>query len=126
MQGEDRLEEQIANLDVALFSLIEPLDADVSQIAGVLDEVLKDSLWKRTLAREEEPTRQLERELLRSRAEWLWRSTSADQRQACFYSGLGRKPVFFFTSSSTPWWMCCANSKMQWRQTTVTQQPLLQ
>ena len=94
-EGEGRLEEQMANLDVALFSLIEPLDADVSQIAVVLDEVLKDSLWKRTLAREDEPTRQLEREVLRSRAEWLWRSTSADQRRACFYSGLGRKPGLF-------------------------------
>jgi len=91
-EDEDRLEEQIANLDVALFSLIEPLDGDVSQIASVLDEALKDSLWKRTLAREEESTRQLERELLRSRAEWLWQSSTPDQRRACFYSGLGRKP----------------------------------
>jgi hypothetical protein len=92
---EDRLEEQIANLDVALFSLIEPLEADVSQVAVVLDEVLRDSLWKRTLAREDEPTRQLERELLRSRAEWLWRNSTSDQRRACFYSGLGRKPGHF-------------------------------
>jgi hypothetical protein len=94
-EGEDRLEEQIANLDVALFSLVESLDADVSQIAATLDEVLKDSLWKRTLAREEGPTQQLERELLRSRAEWLWRGSTPEQRKACFYSGLGRKPGFF-------------------------------
>jgi len=94
-EGEDRLEEQIANLDVALFSLIEPLDADVSEVATTLDEVLKDSLWKRTLAREEESTRQLEREVLRSRAEWLWSNSTAEQRRACFYSGLGRKPGLF-------------------------------
>lgn len=94
-EGEDRFEEQIANLDVALFSLIEPLDADVSTLASVLDDVLKDSLWKRTLAREEQSTRELERELLRSRAEWLWRRSTADQRRACFYSGLGRKPGLF-------------------------------
>lgn len=94
-ESEEKLEEQIANLDVALFSLIEPLDADVSEIATVLDNVLKDSLWKRTLAREEEPTRQLERELLRSRAEWLWGNSTADQRRACFYSGLGKKPGLF-------------------------------
>jgi hypothetical protein len=93
--GEERLEEQIANLDVALFSLIEPVDADVSQVATILDEVLKDSLWKRTLAREDERTRNIERETLRSRAEWLWRSSTADQRRACFYSGLGRKPGLF-------------------------------
>ena len=39
-QVEDSLEEQVANLDVALFSLIEPLDTDVAQLATVLDEVL--------------------------------------------------------------------------------------
>jgi hypothetical protein len=47
------------------------------------------------LAREEESTRKLERELLVSRAEWLWRSSTSEQRKACFYSGLGRKPGFF-------------------------------
>ena len=94
-EGEDGLEAQIANLDVALFSLIEPLDTDVSQVAAVLDEALKDSLWKRTLAREDESTRAIERELLHSRAEWLWRKSSEEQRKACFYSGLGRKPGLF-------------------------------
>jgi hypothetical protein len=94
-EGEDGLEGQIASLDVALFSLIESLDTDVSQIAGALDDVLKDSLWKRTLDRQKETTRQLERELLRSRAEWLWRGSTAEQRRAYFYSGLGRKPGLF-------------------------------
>jgi hypothetical protein len=94
-QVEDSLEEQIANLDVALFSLIEPLDTDVGKLATVLDEVLKDSLWKRTLARQEKSTSDLVRGLLRSRAEWLWGNTTKDERQACFYSGLGRKPGLF-------------------------------
>jgi len=92
---ENLLEKQIADLDVALLSLIEPLDSDVTQVAAVLDDVLKDSLWKRTLAREEEVTRNIERELLRSRAEWLWGNSTAHQRRACFYSGLGRKPGLF-------------------------------
>jgi hypothetical protein len=93
--GEDELEKQIADLDVALLSLIEPLDADVSQVATLLDDVLKDSLWKRTLAREEEATKNIEREVLRSRAEWLWNNSTAGQRRACFFSGLGRKPGHF-------------------------------
>lgn len=92
---EDLLEKQIADLDVALLSLIEPLDTDVSQVATVLDEVLRDSLWKRTLAREKEGTRNIERELLRSRAEWLWGNSTPEQRRAFFYSGLGRKPGLF-------------------------------
>jgi hypothetical protein len=94
-EGEDGIEAQIANLDVALLSLIDPLNTDVSQVATVLDEALKDSLWKRTLAREDERTRAIERELLRSRAEWLWRNSTEEQRRACFNSGLGRKPGLF-------------------------------
>jgi DEAD/DEAH box helicase len=94
-QGEDSLEEQIANLDVALFSLIEPLETDVGNLATILDEVLKDSLWKRTLAHVEEPTRDLVRQILHSRAGWLWSKSTREQRQACFNSGLGRKPGLF-------------------------------
>src|ERR1019366_1285661 len=45
---EDSLEKHIADLDVALLSLIEPLGAQVAQLATILDDVLKDSLWKRT------------------------------------------------------------------------------
>lgn len=75
--------------------MIEPLDTDVAELATVLDEVLKDSLWKRTLARQEQPTRDLVRGILGSRAEWLWGNSTTTQRQACFYSGLGRKPGLF-------------------------------
>jgi hypothetical protein len=92
---EEGLEAQLSNLDVALFSLIESLDMDVSAVATSLDEVLKNSLWKRTLDRQKEPVQKLERELMRSRAEWLWTSSSAEQRKACFYSGLGRKAGVF-------------------------------
>jgi hypothetical protein len=94
-EAEESLEEQIANLDVALFSLIDPLDADVSNLATLLDEVLKDSLWKRTLAHVEESSRDLVRGILSSRADWLWRKSTREQRRACFYSGLGRKPGLF-------------------------------
>lgn len=92
---DDSLERHITDLDVALFSLIEPLDAQVEQLATILDDVLKDSLWKRTLAHLSGPDTELERAVLRSRAEWLWRSTTTKQREACFNSGLGRKPGLF-------------------------------
>jgi hypothetical protein len=94
-EDEESLDEQIANLDVALFSLIEPLETDVSQLADILDKVLKDSLWKRTLARQKDSIFEMEREILRSRAEWLWGRSSTEERRACFYSGLGRKPGMF-------------------------------
>ena len=92
---EDSLEKYIADLDIALFSLIEPLETQVEHIATTLDEVLKDSLWKRTLAHLPESQRDLEHGLLRSRAEWLWRNSTLKQRKACFFSGLGRKPGLF-------------------------------
>lgn len=57
--------------------------------------VLKDSLRKRTLAHEQEPTRELIRGLLHSRADWLWRTRTKEQRQAFLLSGLGRKPGLF-------------------------------
>ena len=92
---EDRLENYVADLDIAIFSIVEPLDTEVGDIATTLDEVLKDSLWKRTLAHLKDADKDLELAMLRSRAEWLWRNSTIEQRQACFYSGLGRKPGLF-------------------------------
>ena len=92
---EDSLEKYVADLDIAIFSIVEPLDTEVDDIAATLDEVLKDSLWKRTLAHLKDDQKDLELALLRSRAEWLWRNSTIVQRQACFYSGLGRKPGLF-------------------------------
>jgi len=91
----DNLEKHLADLDVALFSLIEPLDTEIETLATILDDVLKDSLWKRTLTHASEADRHLETALFTSRAEWLWRNTTVQQRKACFFSGLGRKPGLF-------------------------------
>lgn len=88
-------EEQLGDLDVAILSLVEPLDADVSTLASVLDDVLTNSLWKRTLAHASAAQRSIEEALLISRAEWLWQNTSHPQRQACFHSGLGRDSGVF-------------------------------
>jgi hypothetical protein len=82
-------------VDVAILSLVDPLDAEPGRLAALLDDVLKDSLWKRTLDHEEPPIRDMERGLLVSRAEWLWSTTTPAQRRACFYSSLGRDPGLF-------------------------------
>jgi len=92
---DDSIERHLTDLDVVLFSLIEPLGAPVDQVAAILDDVLKDSLWSRTLAHLSAQDGDLERAILRSRADWLWNSTNAEQRAACFSSGLGRKPGLF-------------------------------
>lgn len=88
------LEEFVADLDVAILALVDPLDSDVDSLATLLDAVLKDSLWDRTLSHHE-GARQLERAVLLSRSRWLWHTTSVEQRRACFFSGLGRDAGMF-------------------------------
>ncbi|MDP1572028.1 MAG: DEAD/DEAH box helicase [Vicinamibacterales bacterium] len=99
---DESLEERLADLDVAIFSLIEPLNVDVSELATLLDQVLRDSLWRRTLAHGTESQRLIEEALLRSRAEWLWKTTTTAEREACFYSGLGKAAgVFLYSQLDT-------------------------
>ena len=89
-------DEYVADLDVAILSLVD-LDTPVDQLAAILDDVLKDSLWRRTLAHAEENIQSLERELFVSRARWLWSETTVEQRKACFAAGLGvRAGTFLF------------------------------
>lgn len=89
------LDEYIADLDVALLSLIDPLDTPAESLSAVLDEVLRDSLWKRTLAHTKTEMQSLIREIMISRAKSLWQTTDSSQRQACFYAGLGRRAGVF-------------------------------
>jgi superfamily II DNA/RNA helicase len=92
---EDNLESRLSDLDLAVFSLVEPLETPVDELAAVLDDVLKDSLWKRTLGHVAEGEQELQSALLRSRAQWLWVNTPLEQRKACFFAGLGRKSGLF-------------------------------
>jgi hypothetical protein len=68
---------------------------EVGQLAAALDNTLQGSLWQRTLTHQKETVKDTEREILQSRAEWLWGSTTAGQREACFNAGLGSKPGLF-------------------------------
>lgn len=96
-QGLRSFEEYLADLDVAILSLVDPLDTPVAQLADALDEILRDSLWKRTLEHEEANIRSWQREVIVSRARWLWGKTSVEQRRACFSAGLGaRAGTFIF------------------------------
>ena len=90
-----RLSTDLADLDVAILSTIDQLGADVTQIATLLDEMLKGSLWRRTLNRSNEVTQTVERDVLISRAIWLWNRTSTQQRSALYASGLGTEPGLF-------------------------------
>ena len=90
-----RLSADLADLDVAILSTVDELGADVAQIATLLDETLKGSLWRRTLNRSNELTQNVERDVLISRATWLWNRTSTQQRAALYASGLGTEPGLF-------------------------------
>jgi hypothetical protein len=90
-----RLSADLVDLDVAILSTVEQLDAPASEIATLLDEALKSSLWKRTLARHEQLIQTVERDVLISRATWLWKRTTTAQRTALYASGLGTEPGLF-------------------------------
>ncbi|HEY5214755.1 MAG TPA: DEAD/DEAH box helicase [Acidobacteriaceae bacterium] len=90
-----RLSADLADLDVAILSTIDQLGADVAQVATLLDETLKGSLWRRTLNRSDALTQTIERDVLISRATWLWNRTSPQQRAAFYASGLGTEPGSF-------------------------------
>jgi hypothetical protein len=90
-----RLSADLADLDVAILSTIDQLGEDVTQIATLLDETLSGSLWRRTLNRSNALTQAVERDVLISRATWLWNRTSIQQRAALYASGLGTEPGLF-------------------------------
>jgi hypothetical protein len=90
-----RLSADLGDLDVAVLSTIDQLGADVTQVATLLDETLKGSLWRRTLNRSDALTQTIERDVLISRATWLWNRTSPQQRAAFYASGLGTEPGSF-------------------------------
>src|SRR5438445_244040 len=72
-EAHDRaLDDLIADLDIAILALLDQFEADVEALATLLDSVLQSSLWARTLARVDDESRKLQREVILSRAEWLW------------------------------------------------------
>jgi replicative superfamily II helicase len=90
-----RLSADLVDLDVAILSTIDQLGANVSQVATLLDEALKSSLWRRTLDRQPDLVKTVERDMLISRSTWLWNQTSTSQRAALYASGLGTEPGLF-------------------------------
>lgn len=86
---QQNLEERLASLDSAILALVEDHSLAPQHLAEALDNVLKDSLWVRTLARQPESTTRLQRALLESRATLIWKSSDATQRRGYFAAGVG-------------------------------------
>lgn len=99
--GDERtFHDYVADLDVALLSLVDPLDCDTEQLATVLDEALQSSLWARTLARVSEIERGRQSALIASRARAVWATTTPAQRTACYFAGVGRGAGVFLYNNA--------------------------
>jgi len=84
-------DELLSSLDTALLALIERLDCEDEDLPQLLDEMLQDSLWTRTLQRKAEGERAVQRQLLHERAAFLWTNSTAVQRRGYFAAGVGFK-----------------------------------
>lgn len=83
------LEAVLEHVDHALISLVEPLDADESQIPILIDEALKHSLFQLSIQRLPEATSAKHKSLLVGRARYIWRRSTAKARVRWRASGLG-------------------------------------
>jgi hypothetical protein len=79
----------VADLDTVLLSTVDDLACPVETLAGVLEEALRTSLWRRRLARAPQLEVELQQKVLQARAHWIWTRTTSAHRRACFTSGVG-------------------------------------
>lgn len=89
LQGDEQWDSETALLDTSLLSLLGELESDETVVANVLDEMLRDSLLMRRLARSKESVKGLILGLMNSRASFIWRNTTAPQRKGYFFAGVG-------------------------------------
>jgi hypothetical protein len=82
-------EQSLAMLDTAILSLIGDEEADASEIADKLDEILGSSLWARRLARLQKENQDAYSAAIKSRARLIWRHTTAPQRKGYYLAGVG-------------------------------------
>ena len=86
---EQSIESLIERLDATVLGLIEALDADSADLAGLLDEALAGSLWSRQIGRLAAETRGHQLWVLQARARLIWNKSDAAQRRSQFAMGVG-------------------------------------
>lgn len=96
--GAKSLREYVADLDLAILSLVDPLDTDIADLATTLDDILRSSLWRRSLEHGTPEIARTQSSVFYSRASWLWARTTVVQRRACYSSGLGYEAGVFLYS----------------------------
>ncbi len=80
--------EILASLDSALLALVERLDCEPDELPNLLDDILADSLWVRTLAHRSDEEKGFQQRVLILRAEHIWNNSTAGQRKGYFASGV--------------------------------------
>lgn len=80
---------QLASLDCAILGLLSDSSVTQDDLSAALDAVLTSSLWARTIARYQEPTRNALRAGLAARAGVIWRNTTPEQRRGYYLAGVG-------------------------------------
>lgn len=83
------LEESLNELDTAILGIVDTLDLPTEEVAAYLDQCLQSSYWQRRLQRVKPAQRQLQRDVLCGRANWIWNRTNTQQRKAFFAAGIG-------------------------------------
>ena len=80
--------ETLGSLDTAILALVERLDCGIEEIPKLLDDILGDSLWARTLARVNDEEKALQLAILELRAKHIWTNSTATQRRGYFAAGV--------------------------------------
>lgn len=83
------ISQQLDALDTAILSLLGDVGVPETALLATLDEALQSSLWSRTLTRLTQSDQDLRTLLLRTRATYIWKSTSVNQRRALYLAGIG-------------------------------------
>jgi superfamily II DNA/RNA helicase len=81
----------IATLDTAILSLIGENDVLDEEIPGVLDDILRSSLWERSLAHRSDEIKAVLTTALISRSQNIWARSTAMGRRGYFLAGIGLK-----------------------------------
>ena len=87
--NEEASEALLEKLDLAIYGLVEALNADDADLPRLIDEALNGSLWARQIDRRGNETRICQLNLFKARAGLIWSQTNADQRRGHFAMSVG-------------------------------------
>lgn len=82
-------EQHVATLDTAILGLIGENEVPDEGIEAALDDILKSSLWHRSLARRDEHEQRALKAGLISRSKLIWSQSTAASRRGYFLAGVG-------------------------------------